>query len=79
MSDCPHCATLTEASIRKAFTERKPYRSRRLEMVEGWRDAVSPDGKRAVKAKFFCDACGRTTEVIVELEDERDPADWWKA
>lgn len=77
--NCPHCSSLNEKNLRRAFSERKPYRSARVRIVEGWQETVSPEGKPAVKGKFFCDACRQTITVVVELLDEQDPADWWKA
>lgn len=76
--NCPICSRLTEENIRRAFTKRVPLTGDRLEMDVPWHDVISSDGKPAVRAKFFCDACGQTTEVVVELKGEPDPADWWK-
>ena len=77
--DCPICATLNEENLRRAFRARTMYRHPRLEMVNGWHEELRPDGKIGVEAEFFCDACGQTTTVFVELKGEPDPADWWKA
>lgn len=77
--NCRYCKVLTEENIRRAFVERKPLSSDRLELDVPWHDAVSPEGKPAVRAKFFCDGCGQILEVVVELKGEPDPADWWKS
>ena len=77
--NCPFCAKLNDENIRRAFTERKPLSTERVSMDVPWHDAISPDGKPAVRAQFFCDACGTKTDIVIELVDETDPADWWKS
>jgi hypothetical protein len=77
--NCHYCARLSEENIRRAFTERRPLTGERIEMGVPWHDAVSPDGKPAVRAQFFCDGCGQTIQVVIELKGEPDPADWWKS
>lgn len=72
---CPCCEHLTEENIRKAFRERKSLILPRIDMIEKWHD--TPSGRAA--AAFFCDACGQTVRVEIELKDEPDPADWWKS
>jgi DNA-directed RNA polymerase subunit M/transcription elongation factor TFIIS len=77
--NCPYCETLTEENLRRAFETLTPYRHPRLKVVKGWYEGVSPEGKPGAQADFSCDACGQTTTVFVELQAEKDPADWWKA
>ena len=75
---CKCVSVLSEANVRKAFTERKPLSDGTVYMVAPWRDAVSPEGKPAVTATFDCDLCQRTTTVTVELQGEPDPDAWWR-
>lgn len=79
MSACSCEEVLSEANVRKAFTERKALSNGTVYMIAPWRDSVSPEGKPAVSAKFDCDLCGQTHTVTVEIEGEPDPAAWWKS
>lgn len=73
--DCPYCKLLDEANFRVAMEERRPLVIERIDLIEPWRK-ISKDQWRA---GFICDACGAKTDVVIELKDEPDPADWWKS
>ena len=75
---CECVEIVSDERIRRAFTERKPISGGPVQMSEPWKDIVSPEGRPAVEAKFFCDLCGRTHSVVVEISGEPDPSDWWK-
>lgn len=74
MMGCPHCNAINEAAVRQALTDRKPLYVERIEMAVGWHRITETNWQ----AKFFCDACGTKTTIIVTLIDEPDPSDWWK-
>jgi len=72
--DCQYCARLNEVDLRSAFETQKPIYLERLEMTEPWRKLSETQWT----CTFFCDACGATTNLVIELKGEPDPADWWK-
>lgn len=75
---CLYCVKLNHDDIRKAFQVRKPLVLDRVDMIDHWHAVTSPNGKPAMQATFFCDACGQTVDLVIEMENEPDPADWWK-
>lgn len=78
MSACKCEQLLSQENVRKAFTDRKPLSDGTIYMVRPWQDKVSPEGKPAVEAKFDCILCGQTHTVMVEIQGEPRPDDWWK-
>lgn len=72
---CPYCKALNEADVRSAFEDRKPIRLERIDLVEPWHQ-ITPE---KWCAGFYCDACGTKTDIVIELKNEPDPADWWKS
>ena len=75
MDDCPYCSQVNEENVRKAMTDHVPLRVERVEETSRWLRVNETD----FKLTFFCDACGQHGEIVVEMVDEADPADWWKS
>lgn len=75
MVNCPYCKRLNEVDVRAALEDRKPLALERIDLIEPWHKLP---GDRWT-ARFFCDACGGQTDIVVELVGEPDPADWWKS
>lgn len=76
---CKCEALLSEENVRKAFETRKPLSDGTVYMIAPWQEAVSPEGKPSVSAKFDCALCGQTHTVTVEIEGEPRPDAWWRA
>jgi hypothetical protein len=72
---CQYCLGLNEPAVRQAMERREPLRLERVEMTKPWYKLSETQWA----AEFFCDCCGAKTDIVIELKDEPDPADWWKS
>ncbi len=73
--DCPYCSQITEEAVRQAMLTHVPLKVERVEETSRW---LRVDEEH-FKLTFFCDACGQNGEIVVQMIDEVDPADWWKS